>query len=290
MPELSVQSNLKKITLSQSVIFFVIMLADESDLIYIFMSWAQRRKTTYVISILFVVAAVSAFFLFIVLNKKPTCFDGIKNQGEQGIDCGGPCNILCRAQYNDPVIIWGPRWAKVLSSGTYNFLTYAQNPNIGAGAYSVSYLFKVYDKDNILLYQKTGTTYIPPNNNFVIFDDNINLNDKIPARTEFNFTGNPVWQKIDSKESDITAVSKNLINEDTKPKLLVAMSNATIKPIANIEVIAILYDQNNNAISFSRTKIDSIDADSTADIVFTWPEKFEQKVVRIDIVSKVLPN
>jgi len=254
------------------------------------MSWAQRRKTTYIVSILFVFAIIFAIILLNLLNKTPTCFDGIQNQGETGIDCGGPCNILCRAEYSNPVVIWGPRWAKVLSSGMYNFLTYVQNPNIGAGAYNVSYLFKVYDKDNILLYQKTGITYIPPNNNFVIFEDNISLNDKIPVRAKFEFTGNPIWQKMDSMESSITAVSKNLINEDIRPKLLVTMRNTTLKPIQNIEAISILYDENNNAIAFSRTKIDSIDADGTADIVFTWPEKFEQKVARIDIVSKVLHN
>jgi hypothetical protein len=254
------------------------------------MSWAQRRKTTYIVSILFVLTIILVIVLLLAFNKTPTCSDGTQNQGEVGIDCGGPCTILCRAQYVNPVIIWGPRWAKVLSSGSYNFLTYAQNPNIGAGAYNVPYLFKVYDKNDILLYQKTDTTYIPPNNNFVIFEDNINLNDKIPVRTKFEFTGNPVWQKMESSESSITAVSKNLINEDTKPKLLVNMRNTTLTAVENIEAIAILYDENNNAITFSRTKIDSIDADGTADIVFTWPEKFDRKVVRIDIVSKVLPK
>jgi len=254
------------------------------------MSWAQRRKTTYIVSILFVFVIILAIFLFTVFNKTPTCSDGIKNQGETGIDCGGPCNILCRAEYTNPVIIWGPRWAKVLSSGTYNFLTYAQNPNIGAGAYNVSYSLKIYDKQDILLYQKTGTTYIPPNNNFVIFENNINLNDKIPFRAKFEFVGDPIWQKMDSLESNITAVSKNLVNENTKPKLLVTMKNSSLKSIDNIEEIAILYDENNNAVAFSRTKIDSVEKDSTADIVFTWPEKFTNKIVRIDILSKVLPN
>jgi hypothetical protein len=254
------------------------------------MSWAQRRKATYIISTLFVFAVIFAIFLFSVLSKAPTCFDGKQNQGELEVDCGGPCNILCRAQYSNPVVIWGPRWAKVLSSGMYNFLTYIQNPNIGAGAYNVSYFFKVYDKNDVLLYQKTGTAYVPPNNIFVIFEDNISLSDKVPTRAKFEFTGNPVWQKMDSMESSITAVSKNLINEDTKPKLLVTIRNTTLKTIENIESIAILYDENNNAIAFSKTKVDSIDKDSTVDIVFTWPEKFEQKVVRIDIVSKVLPN
>jgi len=254
------------------------------------MSWAQRRKTTYIVSILFVLVVILTIILFATFNKAPTCFDNVKNQGELGIDCGGPCSILCRAQFIDPLVVWGPRWSKVLSSGTYNFLTYIQNPNIGEGAYNAPYSFKVYDKDNVLLYQKTGITYIPPNNNFVIFEDNINLNDKIPVRTEFKFTGNPSWQKIEDRELDITAISKNLINEDTKPKLLVTLKNSTLKPIENIESVAILYDGNNNAIAFSKTKIDSINADDTADIVFTWPETFSGKIVRIDIVSKVLPN
>ena len=254
------------------------------------MSWAQRRKTTYIISTLFVLIAILAIILFFLFNKTPTCSDGIKNQGELGIDCGGPCNILCRAQYSDPVIIWGPRWSKVLSSGTYNFLTYAQNPNNGAGALNATYLFRVYDKNDVLLYQNSGTTFIPPNNNFVIFEENVNLFDKVPARAKFEFTGSPVWQKMESMESSITAVSKQLVNEDTKPKLLATIKNSTLKTINNIESVAILYDENNNAIAFSKTKIDSIDKDSMADIVFTWPEKFSEKVVRIDIVSKVMPK
>lgn len=254
------------------------------------MSWAQRRKTTYIVSILFVLTIIVSIVLFYALKKIPTCFDGRKNGDEQGIDCGGSCTILCRAQYSDPVIVWGPRWSKVLSSGTYSFLTYAQNPNIGAGAYNVSYVLSVYDANGILLYQKPGTTYIPPNNNFVIFEDNVNLFDKVPARTKLEFTGNPAWQKIEGNELDITAISKDLINEDTKPKLLVTMKNSTLLPIQNIEVVAILYDADNNAIAFSRTKIDSIDKEGTTDIVFTWPEPFTAQVVRIDIVSKVLPN
>lgn len=254
------------------------------------MSWAQRRKATYIFSILSIFAIVFVIILLNVFNKAPTCFDAKQNQGEAGIDCGGPCNILCRAQFNNPVVIWGPRWAKVLSNGTYNFLTYLQNPNVGAGAYNVPYLLKIYDKDDVLLYQKTGNTYVPPNNNFVIFEDNVNLSDKVPVRARFEFTGNPVWQKMDSMESSITAVSKNLTDEDTRPKLFVTVKNSSLKLIENVESVAILYDVNNNAIAFSKTKIDFINKDNTTDIVFTWPEKFENNVVRIDIISKVIPR
>lgn len=254
------------------------------------MSWAQRRKATYIISILFVLISVFSIFLYLALSKTPTCFDGIKNQGEVGVDCGGSCVILCREQYTSPVIIWGPRATKVLSSGYYNFLTYAQNPNIGVGAYNVPYTFKVYDNKDLLLYQKTGVMYIPPNNNFIIFEDNINLFNKVPARSKLEFTGNPIWQRIESTEASLTAISKTLLNEDTKPKLFVTMNNNTIKVIEKIEAVAILYDENNNAVAFSKTKIDKIEGNSKVNISFTWPEVFSSKVVRIDVVSKVLPN
>lgn len=252
------------------------------------MSWSQRRKATYIFSVLFIFTVIFAVvFLFIFFNKKPTCSDGIKNQNETGIDCGGSCDTLCRAEYNTPVVVWGPRWAKVFSNGTYNFLTYLQNTNIGVGAYNVPYNMKVYDKDGILLYQKNGLTDIPSNSNFVIFEDNINLNDKTPARVKFEFTGNPSWQKIESLDSNILTVSKELLNEDTKPKLLVTIKNSTFKEIKNLESVAILYDKNNNAIAFSKTKTDTIVAGSNANLVFTWPEPFSEKVVRIDIVSKI---
>ncbi len=254
------------------------------------MSWAQRRKITYLVSIFFVIAIILSIFIFVFINKVPTCFDNKQNQSEVGIDCGGPCNILCRAQYSNPIVVWGPRMVKTLSNGTYNALTYVQNPNVGAGAYNAPYVLKVYDKSDVLLYQKTGKTFIPPNSNFVIFEDNIVLNDKVTVRTTLEFIGNPVWQKMDSMESSITAISKNLLNEDIKPKLLVTLRNSTLNQINNIESVAILYDENNNAIAFSKTKTDFISADGTADIVFTWPEVFSAKVVRIDIVSKVLPN
>ncbi|MBK7970134.1 MAG: hypothetical protein IPK08_14995 [Bacteroidetes bacterium] len=39
------------------------------------------------------------FFVFTscseTIDNTGTCYDGVKNQGEQGIDCGGPCQAAC---------------------------------------------------------------------------------------------------------------------------------------------------------------------------------------------------
>jgi|GEM_PF-1967136 len=42
--------------------------------------------------------------LYFVHRPAPTCFDGIQNQGELGVDCGGPC-IPCALKYNPPLSI-----------------------------------------------------------------------------------------------------------------------------------------------------------------------------------------
>lgn len=251
------------------------------------MSWAQRRKTTYVVSFLFIVLIITIPILLSFFIKQPTCFDSIQNQGEQGVDCGGPCTILCRAQYTDPSLLW-VRTAKVLSSGTYNLLAYAQNPNIGVGTYLASYTIKIYDRSGVLLYTKPGVTYIPATAHFTVFEDGINIGDKIPARIDFEFGKNFVWQKIENNETNITVASKSIVNEDTKPRVLATLKNTSLLSINNIESVVILYDVNDNAIAFSRTKTDSIEPGSTSDIVFTWPEVLSDKVYKIDILSKIL--
>ena len=253
------------------------------------MSWASQRKTTYTLVFFAIVLIIVFFIALSVFNKPASCSDGIQNQGETGIDCGGPCAKLCRAAYTNPTVEW-TSWAKVTSSGTYNLLAYAENPNIGVGASGVPYEFKIYDKNNVLLSDTKGTASIPANNNFVIFVPNINIFDKIPARVSFQFTGGFNWQKVSGLEQGITVVSKTLVNENTAPKILATLQNNTLGPINNIQSVAIVSDQNGNAIAFSKTVTDSIAPGATADIIFTWPEPFSSQEYAIDIISQVLPQ
>ena len=253
------------------------------------MSWAQRRKATYTLGFVLIIFLIFGFVFFKFFNKQATCSDGVQNQGELDIDCGGPCSILCRAQYTDPTVLW-TRWSKVTGAGTYNILIYVQNSNLGIGAYKAPYTLDIYDKDSILLYSKTDYTYIPPSNNFAIFEGDIDINDKIPARIDFSFSKGFIWQKIENQELDIVAVSKSLIDEDTKPRLLVTLKNKSLNDIENVESVAVLYDEDANAMAFSKTKIDVMSKDSTQNIVFTWPEKFDKKVYRIDVISKVIKS
>lgn len=252
------------------------------------MSWSSRRKTNYLLGTIIFVVVFIIIPLSIYFYKMPTCSDGKQNQGEAGIDCGGPCKLLCRAQYNDPKFLWG-RWSKIKTSGLYNILAYIENPNIEAGTKEIFFRLKLRDSEGLLLLEKVGSTYVPPNKNFAIIISGVDLKDKVPGRPiEFDFLPGARWQNMESKENGLVSLYKNLVDSSTQPKVTATISNRTLKAISNIEVIAILYNIEDNAVAFSSTKIDKIDKESNEEAVFTWPEPFSEEIYRIEIIPKVL--
>lgn len=248
-------------------------------------SWSQKRKTTYFaafVTFLFVAVILPAYLLF---YKSPTCFDGKQNGSERGVDCGGSCVRLCRSQYLDPNIIWAR--ATEARPGFYNALAYIENPNIDAGADSISYIFRIKDNDGVLIYERKGRTFIPPNKFFAVFEDSIPAGEKIPAKVIFEFTSGALWENKENKEAGIAVLKKIVSREDASPRLDVTVENKTLQSILNIEFVAIVYGENGNALGFSRTFIDKLQKGELQDITFTWTRPFSSDVVRVEIIGRV---
>jgi hypothetical protein len=132
------------------------------------MSWASRRKIQYILGLLVFISLVVFAFIYPSLTKKPTCFDNKQNGDERGIDCGGSCNLFCSQDVSEPSILWSRAFHVVGNS--YNLIALVENKNKNAAISSISYEFKVYDTNNLLIGRKVGTTYIPPNKQFAIFE------------------------------------------------------------------------------------------------------------------------
>ena len=249
-------------------------------------SWSQKRKSTYFLifaGFLFVFIILPAYLIF---YKPPTCFDGKQNGDEKGVDCGGPCVKLCRSQYLDQNVIW-KRVIKV-KSGIYSALAYIENPNIDAGADSIFYIFKVRDKDGVLIYERKGETFIPPNKFFAVFEDEIPTGKKIPTKAVFEFTSAALlWKKQENKEVGVAVLKKTISREDYSPRVDATLANNTLKPISNIEVVAIVYGEDGNSLGFSRTFIDKLNKEESQDVSFTWPEPFTSNAVKIEIIPRV---
>ncbi len=268
--------------------FFVFSILDTKyKILYtICMSWAGKRKLIYISS------AVAILLLFIVLPtilhfyKAPTCADGKQNQDEQGIDCGGPCTLLCDTQYVPLTVLWS-RMSKV-TDGVYNVLAYIENPNLTAEANNLNYVFKLYDKNGLLLRERFGRTFVPANKVMAIFEPELQTGNQIPDRVEFTFTSLAVWVKQTNKETGLTLSQLIMSREDSAPRLSAILTNKTTLPIRNIEAIGIIYNSEGNTIAFSRTLIDLIEERGSQDLNFNWPKPFEDHSARTEIVLKLL--
>ena len=133
--------------------------------------WATKRKVTYLSIALSVLVILAAVPISLSLYRPPTCLDGRQNQGEDGVDCGGPCQLLCKSKTLEPIVLW-QRFFKV-SPGVYNAVAYVQNPNVNSAAYNVPYVFRLYDARNLIIYERKGITAIAPRVTTPVFESGI---------------------------------------------------------------------------------------------------------------------
>ena len=102
------------------------------------MSWATKRRFVILSIVGAFVIAFLAILSFTIFYKTPSCTDGIQNQGETGIDCGGPCPYLCTSQELPPTVLF----TKTVSNGAgrTDVIASVENQNQTAAAIGVPYV------------------------------------------------------------------------------------------------------------------------------------------------------
>lgn len=249
------------------------------------MTWALRRQIFYVVILL----AFLSFFAFLIisprLNKAPSCVDKKQNGDETGIDCGGSCARACLAQADKISILW-TRAFKVVP-GRYNAVAYLENHNKNTAINRINYRFRFADANNVYIGKRDGTTYVPSSGKFAVFEPAIDLGSSIPVYATFEFTQIPDWIQV-SKEKirqlQILVSDIVLADEDTMPRLSAVVRNNSLFAIPDVDVVAILYDANHNAVSVSRTYINSLAGEESREVNFTWPESFKEKIIAKEII------
>jgi len=250
------------------------------------MSWSSRKKSKYILTVIFIILTLLISVALFILYDPPTCQDNIQNQEEDGIDCGGPCLTVCGFEIISPIIHWG-RVSKMMEE-SYSVTALIENPNVSAEAYSVPYIFKLYDNDGLLVSEYTGETFIPANKTFPIFSGAINVGNRIPTKTVFEFTEKPNWLET-APGPEISIESIRYFEKNNLPRVSATISNDSVRDIKDIEVVVLLLDGQDNLINSSKTFLDLIKKNSSEQVVFTWPAIFDREVIKVDIfpVSKI---
>lgn len=251
------------------------------------MTWAGKRQAI-ILSVLILLLILVAVPIIFKVVPDPTCSDGKRNQDETGVDCGGSCQKICKLDAVAPSVIWVRPFS--VSSGVVSATAYIANPNPGIVARGAKYVMKIYDDNGLLLAERAGTTDIPAKTSFPIFEGGIGVGSQVAKTAYFEFVGDVSWDKYEPKEKIDVSVSAPELNQEENPRIYATVRNNSSVQLRNVPVVAIVYDASGNAIASSQTRIESLQRNESADIVFTWLESFQSNVGRIEIYPKTPLN
>lgn len=245
------------------------------------MSWASRRRTLYL-------TGIGAFFLVVIgvpaafmLHKPATCFDGVQNQNETAVDKGGPCRLLDEHSLSPHAVLWTRPF--YIRDGFYSVAAYIDNPNKDAGVMSAPYRFKVYDENNILVAERTGSTFIMPGTITPVFEGQLATGNRKGVRAFFEFSAPLVWERSRDISHDIVIKNREVVDNTTAPRISAQAQNTSVSKVKDIAFIAVVFDTAGNAFAASQTVVREIGAGQEFKIVFTWPQAFARPVGHVDI-------
>jgi hypothetical protein len=219
--------------------------------IILIMRWAARRRTFYLLGIFVFFAIVAGIPLALWLSEPPTCSDGVQNQGETAVDKGGPCPLLEERDLIPHAVEWARSFP--VRGGAYSAVAYIENPNELAGVREASYRFRLYDENNVIVAERSGTTFVMPGKVTPVFEGALPTGNRKVSRTYFEFSGPLVWERLKDGSFSIRVSNQKMQDAGTTPRLSATVENTSVKDSRDIAFVAVVFDPAGNAIAASRT-------------------------------------
>lgn len=251
------------------------------------MSWAARRRFL-ILSILGALAlAVIALVYIATIRHVPTCTDSIQNQGEEGVDCGGPCPYLCTMNEAAPTVLFTKPIPN--GAGRTDVIAEVENKNADAGAKSVPYTVSLFDASHTLVQKVNGTLDLPPSASVPVYIAGVASGEQTVDSAFLSIDSSSVfWYRLTTDPRIVPAVT-HIAESGTSdtPVIQATLSNPSVAPLSQVRAIVMVRDGSGNVIAASRTVVPSIPAQGTATATFTWNAAFSGDAVSVEVLPVV---
>ena len=184
------------------------------------------KQIVYGTVFLIILALIGYGLVRLLYNPAPSCFDNVQNQGETGVDCGGPC-IPCAIKSLQPIQVQSQKAFKA-SDGT-GVAVEIYNPNPDWGAQSFDYTITLKDQFGHALQTESGKSFIYPGELKYIIEPYIKQDVSTVTSVATQIT-NPQWisgtvfskpnidaQGIRTDKDTQVYVSGNVVNQSEFP-------------------------------------------------------------------------
>lgn len=247
-------------------------------------SWGSQRQSLVLLVFFALLLGFASLVYFAYFKPVPTCSDGLQNQAELGIDCGGECTKVCESEVSPLITFWTRVF--LVSDGEYDAAALIENSNAGYGIRNLTYTFKAYDRENVLVFEKRGTTFVNEKERFVIVEPRVKADNRTPVRAIVEFE-EINWERLGSRERPNVTLENKILSLEPRPRLSAELLNESPKEWRDIVAGAVILDADNNAIGVSSTHVDVLPRGERASLVFTWPRAFDGIPVTHEIYPRI---
>ncbi len=231
------------------------------------------KQMVYGLFYLVVLGGIVAGLYFLFLKPPASCFDNIQNEGEQGVDCGGPCAKICIPSSIQPISTLGA--VRVFSplAGHATVLVQLENVNSDFAASSFAYTITLYGADG------SSTVATAGGNSFLYADETKYLmlpNEPIPAtssRAEITVE-NVQWVPAAQMGLVPKLAFTNVTSVAGTDGYIVVSGNLTNRDVAlfhNIVAVAIFKNAAGTPIGASETQLDVLSPGATQNFSISYP-------------------
>jgi len=242
------------------------------------MNQYQKKQFAIAVIFVFIIVVIGGGLYFLLRPAAPTCFDGIQNQGEEGIDCEGPCGPC---EEPEDLIILLEEFIPTVSND-FDLVAKVENPNPNWGIESLDYQFNIYDSDNQLIGYMAGNTYLLPQETRYIIEQRMTTK-MDPARVDIELS-NINWRKLKNfKELEIRIKNGEIkITEEGFNKLVGNVENKSNFDLDKIEVSGLLFS-NSKIIAVGRTEMRTVSKGGVRYFEISWPYEISEEVKSFEL-------
>ncbi len=230
----------------------------------------SNKQTIYGTAFVLVAAGIAVWAYQAFLKPAGSCTDGMRNQGEEKADCGGPCTP-CEIVELQPLRV--TKEPNVLTSAGGNVALFeVLNPNRDYAARSAPYSLKIFESGGRMIEEVAGELSVPSLRRALVLERGVKTFSKSIARIEFS-VGEPRWERSFSALFPSLSLSSGpfSVASGTTIRVSGSVKNDGSADASGIEIIAVVSDQYGKELYASRSVLSSVPASSVRDFSVAFP-------------------
>ncbi len=250
----------------------------------------KRKNKRFVIVSIYILLLISLGFIILILIKpKPTCDDGIKNQLEEGIDCGGPCPACEEELEIKNISIQGTEWVDT-ATDKIDVVANIKNPNSVFGASTLKYKINFFDLQGNKIHETRWLKdFILPQQEKYILIQEIDVPES-PSVAKIEI-GEVNWKKFTANQQNprleviLTEFGDSFRKDVTGfYRVTGTLVNESFVDLETIKIKVILRNSNGDLLATNSQVINTVHSKEKRDFNIPFPSDYNMsEVVKVEI-------